>query len=152
MTGLALLVANASVFGSRRHWLLCRPMGSLLTLLLVVLMGLSPMGSDLPFAPVIASAGALVCAWNLAAVAARIGFLRATALLCLGLFLGLYAESMHWRVSSVHDVVYPESIVAGRVATDVAEQAAVVNMISAYKVASTGLDGLLPLKYHNGSL
>jgi hypothetical protein len=82
----------------------------------------------------------------------RAGFLRTAAFLCLGLFLGLYAEGMYWRVYSVHDVLYPESILAGRVATDVAEQAAVVNMISTYRLASTALDGLLPLKYHNGSL
>jgi hypothetical protein len=152
MAGTSLLVVNAGAFGPRKHWLLCGPIVSLLTLLIVTAIGLSPIGSSAPIAAVIAIAGGVACGWNLVAVVARTGFLRTGALLSLGLFLGLYAESMYWRVSSAHDVVYPESIVAGRVATDVAEQAAVVNMISTYKVASTGLDGLLPLKYHNGSL
>ncbi|MFZ0800484.1 MAG: hypothetical protein WCA13_17385 [Terriglobales bacterium] len=152
MAGISLLVVNAGAFGARKHWLLCRPMVSLLTLLIVTAIGLSPIGRSALIAAVIASAGGVVCAWNLLAVVARTGFLRTGALLTLGLFLGFYAESMYWRVSSVHDVVYPESIIAGRAAADVAEQAAVVNMISTYKVASTGLDGLLPLKYHNGSL
>jgi len=151
IAGISLLVVNASTFGSKRHWLLCGPMMSLLTLLTVTAVGLSPIGRSAFVASVIALAGAVACVWNFAAVAARMSFLRTAALLSLGLSLGLYAESMYWRVNSAHDVVYPESIIAGRVATDVAEQAAVVNMISTYRVASTGLDGLLPLKYHNGS-
>jgi hypothetical protein len=152
MVGISLLVLNAGAFGSRKYWLLCGPIVSLLTLLVVTAVGLSPIGSSALIAAAIAIAGGVAGVWNLVAVVARTGFLRTSVLLSLGLFLGLYAESMYWRVNSVHDVVYPESIIAGRVATDVAEQAAVVNMISTYKVASTGLDGLLPLKYHNGSL
>jgi len=152
VAGVSLLVVNAGAFGSRKYWLLCGPIVSLLTLVTVTAIGLSPMGSRAPIAVAIAIAGGVACAWNLAAAVARIGLLRTGIFLGLGLFLGLYAESMYWRVSSVHDVVYPESIIAGRVSTDVAEQAAVVNMISTYRVASTGLDGLLPLKYHNGSL
>jgi len=152
MAGISLLVVNSSAFGARKHWLLCGPIISLLTLVVVTAIGLSPIGGSVLLASAIAIAGGLACAWNLVAVIARIGFLRTVALLSLGLFLGVYAESMYWRVNAVHDVVYPESIMAGRVTTDIAEQAAVVNMISTYKVASTGLDGLLPLKYHNGSL
>jgi hypothetical protein len=152
MTGISLLVVNAGAFGSRKHWLLCGPIVSLLTLLIVTATGLSPLGGSALIAVVLAVAGGVACAWNMVAVVARTGFLRTGVLISLGLFLGLYAEGMYWRINSVHDVVYPESIVAGRVAADVAEEAAVINMISTYKVASTGLDGLPPLKYHTGSL
>jgi hypothetical protein len=152
MAGTSLLVVNAGAFGSGKHWLLCGPMVSILTLLIVSAIGLSPLGGSASIAVVIAVAGGVACASNMVGVVVRIGFVRSGALLSLGLFLGLYAESMYWRVDSVHDVVYPESIVAGRVATDVAQQAAVINMISTYKVASTGLDGLPPLRYHTGSL
>jgi hypothetical protein len=152
MVGTSLLVINAYAFGSRKHWLLCGPIASLLTLATVTAIGLSAMGSSALIAVVIALGGGVVWACNMVAIVARTGFLRTGVLLTLGLFLGLYAESMYWRVASVHDIVYPESLIAGRVATDVAEQAAVVNMIATYKVASTGLDGLPPLKYHNGSL
>jgi hypothetical protein len=152
ITGISLLVVNAGAFGSRRHWLLCGPMVSLFGVLIVTAIGLSPVGGSAAIATAIAVTGALACVWNMVAVVVRMGLLRTVALLSLGLFVGLYAESMYWRVDSVHDVVYPESIVAGRVATDVAQQAAVINMIATYKVASTGLDGLPPLRYHNGSL
>jgi hypothetical protein len=152
IVGISLLVVNAGAFGSRKYWLLCGPILSLLTLFIVTAIGLSPIGSNSLIAAVIAIAGGVAGAWNLVAVVARTGVLRTSVLLSLGLFLGLYAESMYWRVDSAHDIVYAESIIAGRVVTDVAEQAAVVNMISTYKVASTGLDGLPPLKYHNGSL
>jgi hypothetical protein len=152
MTGVSLLVVNAGAFGSRKHWLLCGPMVSLFTLLVVTAIGLSPVGGSAAIAAVVSVAGVAACAWNMVAVVARMGLIRTVALLTLGLFVGLYAESMYWRVNSVHDVVYPESIVAGRVATDVAQQAAVINMISMYNVASTGLDGIPLLRYHNGSL
>jgi hypothetical protein len=152
MTGISLLVVNAGACGSRKHWLLCGPMVSLLTVLTVTAIGLSPVGGSAAIAAVIAGVGVVACAWNMVAVVVRIGLLRTVALLSLGLFLGLYAESMYWRVDSVHDVVYPESIVAGRVEKDIAFEADVINMIATYKVASTGLDGLPPLRYHNGSL
>jgi hypothetical protein len=152
MTGISLLVVNAGAFGSRKHWSLCGPMVSLFVVLMVTAIGLSPVGGSTAIAAVIAVAGVVACVWNMVAVVVRMGLLRTVALFSLGLFLGLYAESMYWRVDSVHDVVYPESIVAGRVATDVVQQAAVINMISMYRVASTGLDGLPPLRYHNGSL
>ena len=152
IAGISLLVVNAGAFGSTKNWMLCGPMLSLLTLVLVTAIGLSPLGSMVWIGTVIAIAGGVICAWNVIAVVSRAGLLQAVALVFLGLFLGLYAESMYWRVTSVHDVVYAESMLAGRVATDVVEQAAVVNMIATYQLASTGLDGLLPLRYHNGSL
>jgi hypothetical protein len=152
ITGISLLVVNAGAFGSRKNWLLSGPTVSLLTLLIVTAIGLSPVGGSAALAVVIAVAGVAACAWNVIAVVVRMGLLGTVALLSLGLFLGIYAESMHWRVNSVHDVVYPESIVTGRVTTDVAFEAAIINMISTNKVASTGLDGLPPLRYHNGSL
>ena len=152
IAGISLLVLNASAFGSKKRWWLCGPMLSLLVLAFVTATGLLAVGGTAWTAWVFAAAGVLLYGWNTARCVAQAGFLRTTALLALGLFLGLYAESMYWRINSVHDVVYPESIIAGRVATDVAEQAAVVNMIATYKLASTGLDGLVPLKYHNGSL
>ena len=152
IVGISLLVVNAGAFGSKKHWWLCGPVVSLLTLLLVTAIGLSPMGSSALSATVIALAGGVAGTWNVVAVVARTGFLRTVALLSLGLFLGLYGESMYWRVNSVHDVLYPESIIAGRVATDVAFEAAVVNMIATYRMASTGLDGIPPLRYHTGSL
>ena len=152
ITGISLLVINAGAFGSTKNWLLSAPMSSLLTLVVATGIGLSPLGTVGGVGTGIAVLGGLICLWNLTTVVMRTGLLPTVALVLLGLFLGLYAESMYWRVNSVHDIVYPESIVAGRVATDVAEQAAVVNMIATYHIASTGLDGLLPLKYHNGSL
>ena len=152
IVGISLLVVNAAAFGSRKHWLLCGPMLSLLALMTITAIGLSPVGSSSFVAYALVTFGAVLCMWNFVAVIRRAGFLRTVAFLSLGLFLGLYAEGMYWRVYAVHDVLYPESILVGRVATDVVEQAAVVNMISTYRLASTGLDGLLPLKYHNGSL
>lgn len=152
IAGISLLVVNVAAFGSRKHWLLSGPILSLLTLLAITAIGLSPFGGAALIAPVIAVAGVVTCLCNLVIVAAQTGFLRTVAPLSLGILLGVYSESMYWRVGSVHDVVYLESIIAGKVSTDVAEQAAVVNMIATYKLASTGLDGLPPLKYHNGSL
>jgi len=152
IAGISLLIVNAAAFGSRKRWMLCGPLLSLYALVCVTAIGLSPVGGSATIGTLIACAGAGACTWNAVAVVARAGLLRSAALLIVGLFLGLYAESMYWRVYSVHDVVYPEAIVAGRVATDVAEQAAIVNMISTHHLASTAIDGLLPLKYHNGSL
>jgi len=152
IAGISLLIVNAAAFGSRKRWMVCGPLLSLYTLMCVTAIGLSPIGGRALIGTLIAFVGALTCLWNLASVVASTSLLRASILLGLGLFLGLYAESMYWRVNAVHDILYPESIIAGRVATDVAEQAAVVNMISTYHLASTAIDGLLPLKYHNGSL
>ncbi len=152
IAGISLLVVNVCALGSAKNWLLCGPLLSFLTLIAVMSAGLSPLRQVAWIGATIAIAGGLLCAWNLAMVVARAGLLPLAGVVLLGLFLGLYSESMYWRVSSVHDVVYRESLVAGRVTTDVAEQAAVVNMIATYRLASTALDGLLPLKYHNGSL
>jgi len=152
MVGISLLVINMGAFSPGKQWLLCGPMLSIATLLLVAAIGLSRPGDNSVLASAIALSGSVVFVWNLAVVVGRVGGFRAAAFFALGLCLGLYAESMYWRVSSVHDVVYPESIVTGRVTTDVVEQAAVLNMISLYRKASTALDGLVPLKYHSGSL
>jgi hypothetical protein len=95
MVGISLLVVNAGPFRSRTYWLLCGPIVSLLMLLIVTAIGLSPIGSSALIAAVIAIAGGAAGAWNLVAVVARTGVLRTSVLLSLGLFLGLYAESMY---------------------------------------------------------
>ncbi len=152
LTGISLLLVNVSAFGSRKQWVFSAPAMPFWALAGVTVIGLYlPSGRTLACI-VLALAGVAAFLWNLVRVIAGFGVLRVAALLALGALLGIYAEGMYWRQNTAHDILFPEAMVTGRIYTDVIEQAAVVNMISTFKVASTGLDGLLPLKYHNGSL
>jgi len=152
LAGISLLLVNVSTFGSRKQWAFGPSAMPLWTLVGVTAIGLYLPAGRTVACIVLALAGVAAFLWNLVRAVAGFGVLRVAALLVLGAFLGVYAESMYWRENSAHDVLFPEAVVTGRIYTDVIEQAAVVNMISTFKVASTGLDGLLPLKYHNGSL
>jgi hypothetical protein len=152
LAGISLLLVNVSAFGSHKQWIFSPPAMSLWALVGVTAVGLYlPVGRS-PVCIFLAIAGVAVFLWNLLRVMAGFGVLRVAALLALGAFLATYAQSMYWRENTAHDILFPEAIVTGRIYTDVIEQAAVVNMISTFRLASTGLDGLLPLKYHNGSL
>lgn len=152
MAGLSLLVLNVAGLGSMRRWLLSGPALVFATLIGISLIGLSPGALSLVTGWVIAGAGLLAALWNLGTVARNLGLLRTTALLVLGLALGAYAGSTYWRSESEHLIVYPEAMLSGQVHADVLEQAAIVKMIDTYSVASTGLDGLVRIKYHTGSL
>jgi hypothetical protein len=152
LAGISLLLVNASAFGSRKQWIFSPPAMPLWALVAVTAVGLYLPAGRNAACVLLALAGVAAFLWNLIRVVAGLGVLRVVALLALGALLGTYAESMYWRENTAHDVLFPEAMVTGRIYTDVIEQAAVVNMISTFKLASTGLDGLLPLKYHNGSL
>jgi hypothetical protein len=152
LAGISLLLANASAFGSRKRWILSPPAMPLWVLVAVTAIGLYLPAGRNAVCILLALAGVAAFLWNLVRVIAGFRVLRVFALLALGTFLGIYAESMYWRENTTHDILFPEAMVTGRIYTDVIEQAAVVNMISTFNLASTGLDGLLPLKYHNGSL
>jgi hypothetical protein len=152
LAGISLLLVNASAFGPRRRWIFSPPAMPLWTLVVVTAIGLYLPAGRSAACILLALAGVAAFLWNLVRAVAGFGVLRVAALLALGAFLGIYAESMYWRENTAHDILFPEAMVTGRIYTDVIEQAAVVNMISTFKLASTGLDGLLPLKYHNGSL
>lgn len=151
MAGLSLLILNVAGFGSRRRWYLSGPILTLLALVTVPAIGLV-LGGNLRAANILALAGVVAYLWNLAAVFRSLGTLRVLALLSLSLLVALYAGGMYWHWGTAHDILYPEAVIVGQINTDVVEQAAVVNMISTYRIATTGVDGLLPLKYHNGSL
>jgi len=152
MAGLSLLVLNVAGFGSKKRWMFSGPALLLITLIAVCLLGLSRVASFPAVGWTISCAGLFASLVNLMAVGSRLGPLRATSLLVLGLALGAYAESMYWRSGGEHLILYPEAVLGGLVHADVLQQTAIVNMIDTYGVASTGLDGLVPLKYHNGSL
>jgi hypothetical protein len=152
LAGLSLLVVNVAAFGSQKKWLLSGPALSFLALVLLSILGLSPWGVTSAISAPLAGGGFALFVYNFAVRGFRFRVTRLLGLLLVGAFLGVYAESMYWRSGAEHDVVYPEALVAGQTHTDVVEQAAVVNMISTFRVASTGLQGVVPLKYHNGSL
>jgi hypothetical protein len=152
LAGISLLLVNVSAFGSHKQWIFSPPAMPLWALVGVTGIGLYLPTGRTPVCILLAMAGLAAFLWNLLRVMAGFGALRVAVLLALGAFLGIYAQSMYWRENTAHDILFPEAIVTGRIYTDVIEQAAVVNMISTFKLASTGLDGLLPLKYHNGSL
>lgn len=152
LTGLSLLVINASAMGSRKLWQLSGPAVSLLILILLSVLGLSPLAEIRFLTAVLSGLGVLLCLYNAARWVLRAGVPAALLLLLLGLFLGAYAESMYWRSGTEHDILYPEALITGQAHTDVVQQAAVVHMIATFRLATTGVDGLVPLKYHNGSL
>lgn len=152
MAGLSLLVLNVAAFGSKRRWMLSGPALLLLTLIGISLIGLSRVASFPAVGWTIGGAGLFASLLNLGAVGRRLGPLRTTSLLLLGLALGVYAESMYWRSGGEHLILYPEAVLGGLVHADILQQTAIVNMIDTYGVASTGVDGLVPMKYHTGSL
>jgi hypothetical protein len=152
MAGLSLFVLNVAAFGSKKRWMFSGPALPWLALVAVSLLGLSPLASFPAAGWTIAGAGLILALLNVASLATRTGLLRTAALLLLGLALGSYAESMYWRSGAEHSIVFSEAMLGGQVQADVIEQAAIVNMIDSYGVASTGLDGLVPMKYHTGSL
>jgi hypothetical protein len=152
MAGLSLLVLNVAAFGSKKRWMLSGPALLLVTLIGVSLLGLSRLISFPVVGWTIGGAGLFLSLFNLGAVCRRLGLLRTTLLLLLGLALGVYSESMYWRSGGEHLIVYPEAVLVGQVHADVLQQAAIINMMDTYGVASTGLDGLVPMKYHTGSL
>jgi len=124
----------------------------LITLMGISLLGLSRVALFPAFGWALGGVGLLASLLNLAAVGRRLGALRTASLVLLGLAIGVYVESTYWRTGGEHSVVFPEATLGGQVHADVLEQAAIVNMIDTYGVASTGLDGLVPMKYHTGSL
>ena len=152
IAGLSLLALNVAAFGSDKRWMLSGPMLVFVTLIGVSLIGLSHAASFPPVGWIISGAGVVASLLNLGAVTRRIGLLRTTSLLLLGLALGVYAESMYWRSGGEHLIVYPEAMLAGQVHADVLMEADMVNMIGTYGISSTGLDGPVPMKYHTGSL
>lgn len=152
IAGIALLVLNVAVFGSKRRWMLSGPAVALMTLLGVCLLGLSKLALFPATGWILFGVGVVLALTNLFAVWKRIGWLRTTALLLLGLVLGVYSESTYWRSGGEHLIVYREAMLGGLVHADILEQADIVNMIDTYGVASTGLDGIVPMKYHTGSL
>ena len=151
MAGISLLILNIAGFGSRGRWYLSGAMLTLLSLVTVPAIGLV-LGGNLGAANILALAGVMAYLWNLAAVFRSLRTVHVLALLLLSLLVALYAGGMYWHWGTAHDILYPEAVIVGQINTDVVEQAAVVNMISTYRLATTGVDGLLPLKYHNGSL
>jgi hypothetical protein len=152
LAGVSLLVVNAAAFGSARRWMLSGPVLSLIILVAVSLVGLSRLGLYPEAGWMIGGAGLILALTNLVVVARHTGLIRISTLLVLGLALGTYAESMYWRSGGEHLIDYPEAIVGGLVHADVLQQTAIVNMIDTYGVPSTGLDGVVPMKYHTGSL
>jgi hypothetical protein len=152
IAGLSLLAINVAAFGSEKRWMLSGPVLVFVTVIAISLIGLSKTGSIPAVGWVISGAGLLISLLNLGAVTRRIGLLRTTSLLLLGLALGVYAESMYWRSGGEHLIVYPEAMLGGQVHADVLMEADMVNMMGTYGLPSTGLDGPVPMKYHTGSL
>jgi uncharacterized membrane protein len=151
ITGIALLMINVLAFGDQARWFLRGPALALLTLFGVILAGMSFAGTP-RLGAVLALAGALACLRNVLLAVRTVRLAGLLALVLLGLAVGLYVEAFYWQYDTHHDILYPESMVAGRSYSDVMFYSAVVNMISTYKVAFTGVDGIVPLHYHSGSL
>lgn len=152
MAGLSLLILNVAAFGSKKRWMFSGPALLFMTVIAVSLIGLSRVASFPAVGWTIGGAGLFLSLLNLGAVGRRLGLLRTTSLLLLSLALGVYSESMYWRSGGEHLILFPEAMLGGQVHADVLLQAAIVNMIDTYGVASTGLDGLVPIRYHTGSL
>jgi len=152
MAGVSLLILNVAALGSKKHWMLSGPALLLITLTGVSLIGLSRVALFPAVGWTFAGLGLFASLLNLGTVGRRFGLPRTMLLLLLGLALCVYSEGMYWRSGGEHLILYPEAIVGGLVHADVAQQAAIVNMIDTYGVASTGLDGVVPMKYHSGSL
>ena len=151
IAGLSLLLVNVGTFARKSAWFLCGPMITLYVLLAIVALGWSGLGDNKFAAAIAAAAGMAAALWNLILVLRRLGLWRSVALLALGISIGLYMEGMYWGAETEHNIFYPEGVVTGQDRTDVLFETAIVEMISTYRVASTGLEGVLPLKYHTGS-
>ena len=132
--------------------MLSGPILAFVTLVGISLIGLSKAASFPAVGWIMSGAGLFASLLNLGAVTRRIGLLRTTSLLLLGLALGVYAESMYWRSGGEHLIVYREAMLGGQAHADILMEADIVSMMGTYGVASTGLDGLVPMKYHTGSL
>ncbi len=152
MAGLSLFVLCASASGSKRRWMFSGPALTSIALVVICLIGLSRLPALAAAGWILGGAGVLLALANLTAVWRRIGLFRTTALVLLGLVLGTYAESTYWRSGGEHLIAYREAMLGGLVHADILQQAGIVNMIDTYGVASTGLDGVVPMKYHTGSL
>jgi hypothetical protein len=149
LAGLALLVINASALGRSRSWYF-----SGFAFSLAALAGITFVGFLLPSVVLswsLASAGCLLFLANLYRTWRSLASIATIALLLLGSFLAVHLESFYWGEGQQHNLLFAETIPLGAAHIDVAQQSAVVNMISTYGVASTGIDGVLPLRYHNGA-
>ena len=151
IVGLSLLVVNAATLSRSQTWYRCGLAISLYVFLFVIALGFSPLGGNTFVVLALSVVGVLCLARNLFRTLRDWGALATLGLILLGLFLGTYCGSTYWAEGSQHDILYPEAVVTGTVTADIAWQAAIVNMISTYRVASTGVDGLVRLKYYNGS-
>ena len=152
IAGISLLAINVAAFGSEKRWMLSGPILAFVTLVGISLIGLSKAASFPAVGWIMSGAGLFASLLNIGAVTRRIGLLRTTSLLLLGLALGVYAESMYWRSGGEHLIVYREAMLGGQAHADILMEADIVSMMGTYGVASTGLDGLVPMKYHTGSL
>ncbi len=152
MAGISLLVLGVAAFGSKRRWMLSGPALTFIALVGVCLLGLSKLALFPATGWILCATGVVLATVNLFVVWRRIGLLRTTALLLLGLALGVYSESTYWRADGEHRIAYREQMLGGLVHADILQQADIVNMIDTYGVASIGLDGVVPMKYHTGSL
>ena len=152
IAGLSLLAINVAAFGSQKRWMLSGPVLAFVTLIGISLIGLSKAASFPAVGWIMSGAGLFASLLNLGAVTRRTGLLRTTSLLVLGLALGVYAESMYWRSGGEHSIVYPEAMLTGQAHADILMEADIVSIMGTYGLASTGLDGLVPMKYHTGSL
>jgi hypothetical protein len=150
LAGIALLIVNVGAFARRDEWYYSAPVVWLATLLALAGLGFTPLGGNSTVGTILAAVGVGSFLLNLFSAVRSLGVLSILALLGLGLFLGVYAEGMYWGEGE-HDTLYPEAIAAGAVHADVAFQADVLSMISTYGMATTGLDGTIPLKYHSGA-
>ena len=148
--GLSLLIVNVSAFARNGRWYNSGFALSLYVLLGLTAIGLSPVSRIVALPMALAVLGAALFLRNLFYASQALRPMAVVGLLAFGLFLGTYFAGFYWG-GAQHDILYPEAIPVGGVRTDIAEQAAVVNMISTYGIPSTGLDGIIELKYHNGS-
>jgi hypothetical protein len=151
LAGWSLLIINLSSLSRQKSWYRSGFAFSLLALAVLTAAGLITSGVSTAVAMLGVALGGVLFLWNLYRVWRHYGGLRTIGILLLGCFLALHLEAFYWGAGQEHDLLYPEAIAAGAAHIDVAEQSAVVNMISTYRVPSTGIDGIVRLKYHNGA-
>src|SRR5215471_6388133 len=97
LAGISLLLVNVIGFGSAKSWKACGAALAVLALAGMVALGLVLRGDGPRVGQVLALIGLGAFLWNLIRVVTKSGFLRAGALLALGMFVGIYSESMYWR-------------------------------------------------------
>lgn len=151
IVGVSLLVVNAIALGRSRAWYRCGLAVTFYVLASVTALGLSPLSGNRLLLAVLSVAGLACMGRNLIRTWRALGAAVTLGLILLGVFLGAYFGSSYWADGSQHDILYPEAVVGGAVHADIAMEAAIVNMISTYQVPSTGVDGVVKLKYHNGA-